>query len=301
LGLLGILARRDVARLLHHGVGRGPTEQGEVGFRRVAQGRASPLSLGGNQSLAFLMDDLDEGAPPQHVLVPGGLADVGTAPGRGLIAHLITDRVAKVPGDGELVRRAPGGRRGDLHRAVVIVADPRPSDGDLAEGGLEGEGSCPPALDAAAGLAVPALEDQFLVGLLDEGPEEAALDHETGLMDGRLDPVGEMVVLVGQGEGHLQPEFQGERLALPVDGAEGDGSLEVVGVTHGESPYWPYGGSSCVFSLIGSAKSSSGGRIDPTQLFPILYGLPLIAHQLASARKISPRARQLVRRLSEIG
>src|SRR5437763_17125908 len=104
-----------------------------------------------------------------------------------------------------------------------------------------------PTLDAAAGLAVPSLEAQLQVGLLDEGPEESALDHEAGLMDGRLDPVGEMVVLVGQGQGHLQPEFQGERLALSVDGAEGDGSLEVVGVTHGESPYWPYeiGRASC--------------------------------------------------------
>ena len=33
-----------------------------------------------------------------------------------------------------------------------------------------------PALDAVAGFAVPTLEDQFLVGLLDEGPEESALD-----------------------------------------------------------------------------------------------------------------------------
>src|SRR4051812_44066928 len=196
------------------------------------------------------MDDLDDGVSTQQVLVAGGLADVGAAPGRGLIAHLITDRVAKVSGDGELVRRAPGGRRGDLHRAIVMVADPRPSDGDLAEGGLEGEGPCPSTLDAITSFAVPSLEDQLLVGLLDKGPEKSALDIETGLMDERLDLVGELVVLVGQGQDHRQPEFQRERLALPVDGAEGDGSLEIVDVAHGETPYWSYGGSSCVFSLI---------------------------------------------------
>ncbi len=46
------------------------------------------------------------------------------------------------------------------------------------------------AEDAAAGLAVPPLKDQFLVGLLDEGPEEPPLDFEPGLMDERLDLVG---------------------------------------------------------------------------------------------------------------
>ena len=39
------------------------------------------------------------------------------------------------------------------------------------------------ALDAAAAFAVPPLEDQLLVGLLDEDPEEPALDFEPGVMD----------------------------------------------------------------------------------------------------------------------
>jgi hypothetical protein len=52
-----------------------------------------------------------------------------------------------------------------------VVADPDPSDGDFAEGGPEGIGPCAPAPDADAAFAVTTLEDQFLVGLLDEGPE----------------------------------------------------------------------------------------------------------------------------------
>jgi hypothetical protein len=81
-------------------------------------------------------------------------------------------------------------------------------DGDFPEGGLEGEGSCPPTLDAAAGLTLSPLEDQFLVGLLDEGLEEPALDFESGLMDERLDLIGEVLVVVGHGHGHLQLEFE---------------------------------------------------------------------------------------------
>jgi hypothetical protein len=150
-----------------------------------------------------------------------------------------------------------------------MVADPRPSDGDLTEGGLEGEGPCPSTLDAITSFTMPSLEDQLLVGLLDQGPEESALEIETGLMDERLDPVGELVVLVGQGQDHLQPEFQRERLALPVDGAEGDGSLEIVDVAHGESPYWPYGGSSCVFFVDQTGQVILWGQHRPRRgLYP---------------------------------
>jgi hypothetical protein len=75
------------------------------------------------------------------------------------------------------------------------VRDASPSDGDLAEGGLEGIGSCATALDAVAALAVATLDDQFLVGLLDEGTEESPLDFEPGLMDEGLDLVGEVAIL----------------------------------------------------------------------------------------------------------
>jgi hypothetical protein len=88
------------------------------------------------------------------------------------------------------------------------VADPGPSDGDFTEAGLEGEGARPSALDALAAFAVPLLEDQLSVGLLDEDLEEPALEFEPGLMDERLDLVGEMLVLVGHGHGHLQLEFE---------------------------------------------------------------------------------------------
>ena len=118
------------------------------------------------------------------------------------------------------------------------MRDPGPFDGDFAEVGFLGEGSGPAALDAATALTVPPLEHQFVVGLLDEGAEEPPLDLEAGAVDARLDPVGKVLVLVGHGQGHPEPELQRERLTVAVDGSEGDGSLEVVGVTHGESPYW---------------------------------------------------------------
>jgi len=74
-----------------------------------------------------------------------------------LIAHLITHRVPEILGDGELVGCIPHGRRRYLDRAVVVVADPRPLNGDLAEDRLEGVGTCPPPLDASAAFAVPVL------------------------------------------------------------------------------------------------------------------------------------------------
>ena len=58
------------------------------------------------------------------------------------------------------------------------MRDPGPFDGDFAEDGLEGEGSCPVARDAATALTVPPLEHQFVVGLLDEGADEPPLDLE---------------------------------------------------------------------------------------------------------------------------
>ena len=53
----------------------------------------------------------------------------------------------------------PGDRRRHLDRAIGLVEDSRPQDGDLAEGGLEGEGSCPPPLDA--GL-LPGITREFI-------------------------------------------------------------------------------------------------------------------------------------------
>ena len=192
------------------------------------------------------MHDVDDRAEPQQVLIPGVAADLGTALARGSIAELITDRIPEVPGDVQLVGCLPGPGRGDLDGAVVLVADPRPLDGDLAEGRLEGERPRPPALDTGAGFAAAVLQDQLLVGLLDEGSEEPALDLKAGLMDERLDLVGEVLVLGRHGQGHPQRQLQREGLIVPVDGAEVDGSLKAVGGTHGVSPYRSYGGPLCV-------------------------------------------------------
>ena len=69
-------------------------------------------------------------------------------------------------------------------------------------------------------------------------------------MDERLDLVGEMLILTRHGQGHLERQLDGECLVSPVDGAASDGSLEAVGLAHGESPYCNYGGSSCMFSPV---------------------------------------------------
>src|SRR5208337_76759 len=78
------------------------------------------------------------------------------------------------------------------------------------------------------------------------GSEEPALDLKAGLMDERLDLVGEVLVLGRHGQGHPQRQLQRQGLIVPVDGAEVDGSLKAVGGTHGVSPYRSYGGPSCV-------------------------------------------------------
>ena len=98
-----------------------------------------------------------------------------------------------------------------------------------------------PGLDASTGFAVPVLEHQFLIGLLDQDLEEPALDFETGLMNVRLNLVGEMLVLLVAWARRSPAQFERERLAVRLDGAEGDGSLKTVGGTHGVSPYGYYG------------------------------------------------------------
>ena len=115
------------------------------------------LALRDDPLLALLMHDVDDRALPEQILVPSVLADVGAALPRGSIAHLITDRVPEILGDGELVGCVPGGRRRYLDRAILVVADPQPLNGDFAEDCFEGEGSCPPPLDASATFAVPVL------------------------------------------------------------------------------------------------------------------------------------------------
>jgi hypothetical protein len=86
----------------------------------------------------------------------------------------------------------------------MLVEDSRAVDADLAEEGLEGEGPCAASLDAGPGFAMPLFEDQLVIGLLDEDPEEPPLDFEAGLMDVGLDLVGEMLILMRHGQGHLE-------------------------------------------------------------------------------------------------
>ena len=58
---------------------------------------------------------------------------------------------------------------------------------------------------------------------------------KAGLMDERLDLVGEVLVLPWHGQGDLQRQFERERRAVRLDGAEGDGSLKAVGGTQRRS------------------------------------------------------------------
>ena len=50
---------------------------------------------------------------------------------------------------------------------------------------------------------------------------------------------------------------------------------------------WYYGGPSCVFLPIEQRKSLPWSEISPENRFSILCSLPLVAHQLASAREFS--------------
>jgi lipopolysaccharide transport system permease protein len=101
------------------------------------------------------MDDIEDRAFPQQVLVPGVPADLIAAGGGGALSELIADCIPEIPSDVELVGRAPSTGRGNLDGAVGVVTDPRPPDGHLAEDRLEGEGARPPEPEAGAGLAVP--------------------------------------------------------------------------------------------------------------------------------------------------
>src|SRR5260370_40407438 len=102
-------------------------------------------------------------------------------------------------------------------------------------------------------------------------------------MDCRLDRVGQVLVLIGHRQGDHERQRGREILTHAVDGPESDGSLKVVGLTHGESPYWFYGGSSCVFCWIGLTRSSLWGEFATENSLPSLRIPPLVPHQLASA------------------
>ena len=127
------------------------------------------------------------------------------------------------------------------------------------------------------GFAAAVLQDQLLVGLLDEGSEEPALDLKAGLMDERLDLVGEVLVLGRHGQGHPQRQLQREGLIVPVDGAKVD-RMKAVGGTHGVSPYRSYGGPSCVLFIARAGRAATPERNRSGNQPPILCILPLVAH-----------------------
>ena len=120
-------------------------------------------------------------------------------------------------------------------------------------------------------------KDQFFVGLFDQDLEELALDFQTGLMDVGLDLVGEMLVLGRHGQGHLQRHVERECLTVPVDGGDGDGSLKAVGRAHGVSPYWNYGGASCVLFDRSGGKSHYPGAESRRKTLLLYRASPLLS------------------------
>ena len=95
LGLLRVVKRQVVIDQHCRGIGvrHGGAEQGQLGLRRPVQYCAGSLALRDGQLFPLLAHDVDDRAAPQQIRVPCVLADVGARLARGLIAHLITDRV----------------------------------------------------------------------------------------------------------------------------------------------------------------------------------------------------------------
>ena len=118
---------------------------------------------------------------------------------------------------------------------------------------------------------------------LDENLEKPALNFEADLMDGCLDLVGEVFVLIRQGHGHPQFQVQGEPLISTVDGTGTDSRLKSVGGAHGVSPDGNYGEASCVRCHRGGPESHAPSGGSPAK-YPILCEPPLVAHQLAGTR-----------------
>ena len=83
---------------------------------------------------------------------------------------------------------------------------------------LKVNGRVPRPWMPAPAFAAPVLQDQFLVGLLDEGSEEPSLDLKAGLMDERLDLVGEVLVLGGTARPSPATARSEKRLIVPVTG-----------------------------------------------------------------------------------
>ncbi len=115
-------------------------------------------------------------------------------------------------------------------------------------------------------------------------------DFETGLMNVRLDLVGEMLVLSWHGQGHLQRQLERKCLTVILDGAEGDGSPKAVGGTHGGSPYWYNGCPSCVlFCRWGRDNRQPGPESRPKLLLLSCASYPSSRTNWRAPVKISRR------------
>jgi hypothetical protein len=127
-----------------------------------------------------------------------------------------------------------------------------------------------------------------LVGLLEKALHETALDFVTAFEDERLDLVGEMLVLIGHGEGHLHAQFDCERLTDKTAGADCAGNLEVVGVTHGVSPYRHTGilgiHRACFFRL--DSESHYPGAEPPRRIVSLFCAVFLLSRANWRARGI---------------
>ena len=89
-------------------------------------------------------------------------------------------------------------------------------------------------------------------------------------MNVRLNLVGEMLVLPWHGQGDLRREFEQERLAVRLDGAEGDGSLKSVGgaMVCLHTGTMEVHRACCFINQVGEAATPSA--VDRKSIYPIL-------------------------------
>jgi hypothetical protein len=190
------------------------------------------------ESLALLVDDLEDSRLGQHPRFPGA----GVDPGDGLLRRIpeqaVTRRAPQARGQGDLVWRLPGVGRGDLGRAVSPVLDAAAADPDGAEGRLEGERGGTAAEDPSAVLASASGQDELGVGPLDGVLEQPAFEDLAAALDARLESSGERGVLLGHGQFQSDLGVQGQAVVLDLDVRGGDRSLDLQRGTHGEVLRW---------------------------------------------------------------
>src|SRR5262249_53149214 len=111
------------------------------------------------ESLALVMDDLQDGRLGQHPDFVGAGFDSGHGLLRRIADQALAGAVAEARRQCDLVWRLPGVGRGDLGRAIGFVLDASPLDLDGAEDGLEGKRGGATANNPLTALAAAPRQD----------------------------------------------------------------------------------------------------------------------------------------------